>query len=126
MLLADAPRAPSPRAAASPGRAIIDIGSNTVRLVIFGGPARVPVMLYNEKVTARLGRGVAEDGRLAAKPRRIALSALARYAALLRLRGVSDIECVATAAVRDARDGAAFLARIAELGLAPRLLSGEE
>jgi len=107
-------------------RAIIDIGSNTVRLVIFGGPTRVPVTLYNEKVTARLGRGVAEDGRLSAKSMRVALASLARFAALLRLRGVSDVECVATAAVRDASNGESFLARIAELGLSPRLLSGEE
>ncbi len=107
-------------------RAIIDIGSNTVRLVIFGGPARAPVTLYNEKVTARLGRGVAEDGRLSAKSMRVALASLARYAALLRLRGAADVECVATAAVRDATNGAIFLARIAELGLAPRLLSGED
>jgi len=106
--------------------AVIDIGSNTVRLVIFGGPARVPVTLYNEKVTARLGRGVAEDDRLSAKSMRVALASLARFAALLRLRGVMDVECVATAAVRDASNGATFLARIAELGLSPRLLSGEE
>ncbi len=107
-------------------RAVIDIGSNTVRLVIFGGPTRVPVTLYNEKVTARLGRGVAENGRLSAKSMRVALASLARYAALLRLRGVTDVECVATAAVRDATNGPAFLARIAELGLSPRLLSGED
>ncbi len=107
-------------------RAIIDIGSNTVRLVIFGGPARVPVTLYNEKITARLGRGVAEDGRLSAKAMRAALASLGRFAALLRLRGVQDVECVATAAVRDATNGPAFLARIAELGLSPRLLSGEQ
>ena len=107
-------------------RAIIDIGSNTVRLVIFGGPARVPITLYNEKITARLGRGVAEDGRLSAKAMRASLASLRRYAALLRLRGVQDVECVATAAVRDAANGATFLARIAELGLSPRLLSGEE
>ncbi|MDP9056553.1 MAG: hypothetical protein M3N34_04380 [Pseudomonadota bacterium] len=107
-------------------RAVIDIGSNTVRLVIFGGPARVPVTLYNEKITARLGRSVAEDGRLSAKSMRVALASLARFAALLRLRGVTEVDCVATAAVRDASNGATFLARIADLGLSPRLLSGED
>ena len=45
-------------------RAIIDIGSNTVRLVIYGGPVRAPEVLHNEKVTARLGKGVAENGLL--------------------------------------------------------------
>ena len=97
-----------------------------MRLVIFGGPVRAPVTLYNEKITARLGRGVAEDGRLSGKAMRAALGSLGRYAALLRLLGVQDVTCVATAAVRDAANGAAFLARVAELGLSPRLLSGEQ
>ncbi len=114
-------------AAAGAGQsAIIDIGSNTVRLVIYGGPARAPQVLYNEKVTARLGKGVAEHGRLSDKPMGIALAALGRYALLLRLRGVAEVVCVATAAVRDASNGPEFLARVAALGLDPRLLSGED
>ena len=80
-------------------RAIIDIGSNTVRMVIYGGPPRAPVVLFNEKVTAKLGKGVAENGRLSAKSMAAALAALRRYAALLRLKTVSDWQCVATAAV---------------------------
>jgi hypothetical protein len=48
-------------------RAIIDIGSNTVRLVIFGGPRRAPTVLFNEKVSAKLGRGLAETGMLSDK-----------------------------------------------------------
>ena len=111
--------------AAAP-RAIIDIGSNTVRLVIYGGPPRAPVVLHNEKVTARLGKGVAENGKLGAKAMGQALAALGRYVCLLALRGVADVQTVATAAVRDARNGAVFMERIAELGLSPRLLSGEE
>lgn len=107
-------------------RAIIDIGSNTVRLVIFGGPPRAPKVLHNEKVTARLGKGVAENGQLSAKSMATALSALRRYAALLQIKGVTDWQCVATAAVRDAANGTAFLAEVAALGLEPRLLSGEE
>ena len=107
-------------------RAIIDIGSNTVRLVIYGGPVRAPVVLFNEKVTARLGRGVAESGKLGNKGMTTAHAALARFATLLRLRGVENVETVATAAVRDASNGGAFLERIAALGLNPRLLSGEE
>ena len=107
-------------------RAIIDIGSNTVRMVIYGGPLRAPAVLFNEKVTARLGKGVAEDGRLASKGMQTAHAALARFATLLALRGVRDIATVATAAVRDASNGPAFLASVAALGLSPRLLSGEE
>ena len=109
-----------------PQRAIIDIGSNTVRLVIYGGPVRAPVVLFNEKVTARLGKGVAETGKLSNKGMTTAHAALARFATLLRLRGVEDVETVATAAARDASNGPAFLERIAALGLNPRLLSGEE
>ena len=46
-------------------RAIIDIGSNTVRLVLYGGSPRAPVIMFNEKVAAQLGREIAETGRLA-------------------------------------------------------------
>lgn len=109
-----------------PAHGIIDIGSNTVRLVIFGGPARAPAVLHNEKVTARLGKGVAETGLLADKGMKAALASLARYAAILRLHGVEDVQCVATAAVRDARNGPQFLEKVAALGLSPRLLSGEQ
>ncbi|NBC36873.1 exopolyphosphatase [Novosphingobium sp. FSY-8] len=107
-------------------KAIIDIGSNTVRMVIYGRPARAPVVLFNEKVTARLGKGVAETGRLSAKGMANALATLSRFALLLRLRGIVDVECVATAASRDAENGAEFLDKVRELGLSPRLLSGEE
>jgi exopolyphosphatase / guanosine-5'-triphosphate,3'-diphosphate pyrophosphatase len=110
----------------TPTRAIIDIGSNTVRLVIYGGPARAPDVLHNEKITARLGKGVAENGKLGTRAAGAALASLARYRTLLDLKGIRDVEVVATAAVRDAENGAAFLDRIRALGLSPRLLSGEE
>jgi hypothetical protein len=90
-------------------RAIIDIGSNTVRLVIYGGPARAPTVLHNEKVTARLGKGVAENGLLGERASASALAALARYRVLLQLKGVDRVDVVATAAVRDAANGRAFL-----------------
>lgn len=107
-------------------RAIIDIGSNTVRLVIYGGPARAPAVLHNEKVTARLGKGVAEAGRLSDKAMAQALAALRRFAALVQLRGVAEVQTVATAAVRDAANGKDFLEKVDAIGLAPRLLSGEQ
>jgi exopolyphosphatase/guanosine-5'-triphosphate,3'-diphosphate pyrophosphatase len=106
--------------------AIIDIGSNSVRLVVYGGPPRAPSVLLNEKVTARLGKNVGEEGRLSEKAMKAALAALARYAALLRLMEISDVETVATAAVRDASNGGDFLEAVGGLGLDPRLLSGEE
>lgn len=109
-----------------PSRAIIDIGSNTVRLVIYGGPPRAPVVLFNEKVSAKLGKGLGESGKLSRKSQEAALKALARYRALLRLNSVTRIDTVATAAVRDASNGAEFLESVRALGLEPRLLSGEE
>lgn len=107
-------------------QAVIDIGSNTVRLVIYGGPARAPVVLLNEKVSARLGKGVAENDKLSDKAMDAALVALGRYAALLRARGIDRVYTVATAASRDAANGPQFLDKVAALGLNPRLLSGEE
>jgi exopolyphosphatase / guanosine-5'-triphosphate,3'-diphosphate pyrophosphatase len=107
-------------------RAIIDIGSNTVRLVIYNGPPRAPVVVLNEKVSAKLGRDLGETGRLADKAVESALAALARFAKMLTLSNVASVECVATAATRDAANGPEFLAAVRELGLEPRLLSGEQ
>ncbi|MDE8650138.1 Ppx/GppA family phosphatase [Novosphingobium album (ex Liu et al. 2023)] len=107
-------------------RAIIDIGSNTVRLVVYNGPPRAPVVILNEKVSARLGKDLARTRRLSDKAMSAALSALGRFATMLDLLGVDRIECVATAATRDAENGNEFLAAVRALGLNPRLLSGEE
>ena len=110
----------------SPDRAVIDIGSNTVRLVVYSGAQRAPDVWLNEKVAARLGRDMAETGRIPDKAADMALVALRRFGALLSGLGVRQVEVVATAAVRDAENGGAFLERIRQLGLEPRLLSGEE
>ena len=107
-------------------RAIIDIGSNTVRLVVYGGPPRAPVTLLNEKVTAKLGKHVAETGRLSDKAMANVLTALRRYKALLDLAGVPRVDVVATAASRDAANGPEFLQQIRAIGFTPRLLSGVE
>lgn len=109
-----------------PESAVIDIGSNTVRMVVYSGHRRAPAVWLNEKVTARLGRDLANSGRLPEKAMDLALSGLARFAAILRDLEVDDVQCVATAAVRDATNGPEFLQRVRELGLDPRLLSGEE
>ncbi|MFM7349936.1 MAG: Ppx/GppA family phosphatase [Erythrobacter sp.] len=107
-------------------RAIIDIGSNTVRLVVYGGALRAPKVLLNEKVTAKLGREIATTGRLADEAMALALRGLRRFALLLADLGIKDIETVATAAVRDAANGPDFIARMGGLGLSPRVISGEE
>lgn len=106
-------------------RAVIDIGSNTVRLVVYGGPARAPTIIHNEKVTAKLGKGVAENGLIGNKAQTAALAALARFRALLALTDVTRVDAVATAASRDAVNGPEFLARAREY-FPVRLLSGED
>lgn len=110
----------------APNRAIIDIGSNTVRLVVYGGTMRAPTVLLNEKVTAKLGREIAATGRLADEAVALALRGLKRFALLLTDLGVRDVETVATAAVRDAANAPEFLAQLTEIGLTPRVISGEE
>ena len=105
---------------------IIDIGSNSVRFVAYGGAARVPSVLFNEKVMAALGRGLAADGRLDDEAMEQTLEALARFRRLSSEMGLKKLHAVATAAVRDATNGPQFLKKIASLGLKPRLLPGEE
>ncbi len=107
-------------------KAVIDIGSNSVRLVVFGGAPRAPVVLYNEKLAAGLGGGVVRDGRLDDTASDMALRGLARFALVAKAWNVSWLRVVATAAVRDAKNGAAFLDAVRALGLPVELLSGEE
>ena len=109
-----------------PTRAVVDIGSNTVRLVIYEGNGRAPETVWNEKIAARLGRDLSATGRIPDDAMTEALDALARYATILTDRGIGDVQTVATAAAREAENGPEFLARIAEIGLEPRLLSGAE
>lgn len=109
-----------------PERAIIDIGSNTVRLVVYGGTMRAPTVLLNEKVIAKLGREIAETGRLADEAMALALRGLNRFVLLLADLGITDIDTVATAAVRDAANGPEFVEQLRARGLDPRVISGEE
>jgi exopolyphosphatase / guanosine-5'-triphosphate,3'-diphosphate pyrophosphatase len=113
--------------AASPARsAIIDIGSNSVRLVVYGGPPRIPATLFNEKVMAGLGRGLDATGAISPHALDAAVRALARFQRLAHFMKVDRLRTVATAAVRDASNGGDLLARAAELGLEVELLSGEQ
>ncbi len=106
---------------------VIDIGSNSVRMVVFDGAARSPAYFYNEKILCGLGAGFAETGRLNPEGRLRALSALRRFAALSKGMGVSPLLTVATAAVRDAKDGATFRKDVLDqTGLAIRIIAGEE
>ena len=98
--------------------AIIDIGSNSVRLVAYEGLTRAVTPIYNEKVLCGLGRHVATTGRLDDEAVDRALRALARFRVLCETMNVSDIFVLATAAARDASNGPAFLAA-ADEGLRP-------
>jgi exopolyphosphatase/guanosine-5'-triphosphate,3'-diphosphate pyrophosphatase len=107
--------------------AVIDIGSNSIRLVVYDRLARAPVVLFNEKVMCGLGRGLERNGRLAPEGVRLALDNLARFSRLITAMGPVDVHVLATAAVRDAVDGAAFVAQIGHLtGLSVRLIEGIE
>ena len=107
-------------------RAIIDIGSNTLRMVVYGGTMRAPTVLLNEKVAARLGRDIAETGKLADEAVDLAMRGLKRFVLLLEDLAVADIVTVATAAVRDASNGPDFVEQVEALGLDPQVISGEE
>jgi exopolyphosphatase/guanosine-5'-triphosphate,3'-diphosphate pyrophosphatase len=106
---------------------VIDIGSNSVRLVVFDGAARSPAYFYNEKILCGLGAGLGESGRLNARGRERAMSALRRFAILARGMEVNSLTAVATAAMREARDGPAFKAEIeAATGLRVKVIDGAE
>jgi len=106
---------------------VIDIGSNSIRLVVFERDRRVPAVLFNEKVMCGLGRSLEQTGRLDKAGTELALTNLARFADLVGAMRISTIDAVATAAVREAADGPAFVAKIgARCGLKVRILSGAE
>ncbi|MFI4964242.1 MAG: Ppx/GppA family phosphatase [Caulobacterales bacterium] len=107
--------------------AVIDVGSNSVRLVIYRLDGRAIWTVYNEKALAGLGRDLPSTGRLSPGGIEVALTAIRRFRALLDGWRAEDVTAAATAAVREAADGPAFLKRIREeTGLSVRVLSGEE
>jgi exopolyphosphatase / guanosine-5'-triphosphate,3'-diphosphate pyrophosphatase len=107
--------------------AVIDIGSNSVRLVVYERLARSPTPLFNEKVLAGLGAGVAETGALAPEATEKTLAALQRFVALATQMGIKELDVIATAAVREAANGREFV-KVAETicGVPVMLLSGME
>ncbi len=106
---------------------IIDIGSNSVRLVVYQGLGRVPSTMFNEKVMAGLGRGIAANGRLGRGAMDTAVAALSRFRALADAMGLASLRVVATAAVREAANADEFVARVrGECGLEMQIISGAE
>ena len=116
---------PSARALSRVG--VVDVGSNSVRMVVFDGAARSPAYFYNEKVMCGLGKGLAETGRLNPHGRVRALAALTRFALLAKGMGIETLTVVATAATREAADGPDFQAEVlAKTGLKLWVIDGAE
>jgi exopolyphosphatase/guanosine-5'-triphosphate,3'-diphosphate pyrophosphatase len=107
--------------------AVIDIGSNSIRLEIFDGLTRAFCPLFNEKVICALGRDLKSTGRLSEKGAELALINLPRFTRMARGMGAARIDMLATAAVREAENGAEFIAEVERrCGQEVRVLSGAE
>ncbi|MGV8854803.1 MAG: exopolyphosphatase [Devosia sp.] len=107
--------------------AVLDIGSNSVRLVVYERHARALTPLYNEKSSCALGRGVGQAGRLAEANMAQALNAIKRFALVSRMMRVGKVFILATSAVRDAANRDEFVSAVEALMASPvRVLSGEE
>jgi exopolyphosphatase/guanosine-5'-triphosphate,3'-diphosphate pyrophosphatase len=108
-----------------PPVAVMDIGSNSVRLVVYEGLARTQTPIFNEKILAGLGREVLTTGLLAADAVEKALASLRRFRALCDAMGVGKVWAIATAACRDAENGPDFIRRAeAAAGVPVTMLTG--
>lgn len=117
---------PRPRRRRGPV-AVIDVGSNSLRLVVYDGIGRAPRMLFNEKVLCGLGRDIGETGKLHPEGVKLANENLRRFVSLARAVPVSRLDVLATAAVRDATDGPDFIRQIERsLRIKTTVLSGTE
>lgn len=107
---------------------VVDLGSNSVRLVVFEGHSRNPIAIFNEKAVLRLGQGLQQSGMLNEGGMAQALRVMHRYHAVARAMGASPFEVLATAAVRDASNGPAFVAQLQARmpGVPIRILTGLE
>jgi len=107
--------------------AVIDIGSNSVRLVVYDSLVCAPRVLYNEKILCELGKGLAKTGRLKSDAVDMALRTLKRYRILCRQLAVRQIHALATAAAREAENGPDFIiAAESILGVAIQILTGAQ
>ncbi len=119
---------PDRHAAAPLGRiAVVDLGSNSLRLVVFERLGASLLPLLNEKVMCALGRGIARTGRLNPEGVELAFANLQRFVALARALNVDHLAIIATAAVREASDGRAFAAEAERrCGVPVRIIEGGE
>jgi exopolyphosphatase/guanosine-5'-triphosphate,3'-diphosphate pyrophosphatase len=106
---------------------VIDIGSNSVRLVVYEGAVRALTPVFNEKILCGLGRSVATSGSLGSEAVERALAALARFKVIARILSVKNLKAIATAAVRDASNGRDFIDRGERILDVPiEILSGQK
>ena len=106
---------------------IIDIGSNSIRLVVYEGIARSPTVLFNEKMLAGLGRGIVSTGKLDPEGVTRAVEEFGRFRAVSDQAGAKELYVIATAAAREAVNGPDFIHRAEQiLGTEIRVLSGRE
>jgi len=123
----DRPLFEDPGARALSRVGVVDVGSNSVRMVVFDGAARSPAYFYNEKIMCALGAGLSESGCLNPEGRIRALAALRRFQHLAQGMGLPPLSVVATAAVRDASDGPDFCTEVMrETGLKIWVIDGRE
>lgn len=106
---------------------VMDVGSNSVRLVVYDVRGRAMQPRFNEKVLAGLGRGLNTTGALNKDGVEVAIAALSRFASITRAQKVEALFPFATAAVREASDGKEFVERVKkETGVTLRILTGED
>ena len=110
----------------SPRTAIVDIGSNSIRLVVYQGPVRVPAILFNEKVMAGLGKELSTTGAIGKEAMALAVRGLKRFHRLCLEMEVDYVKSFATAAVRDASNGKELLKAARSIGYDVQVLQGEE
>ncbi|MGI3165094.1 Ppx/GppA family phosphatase [Pseudooceanicola sp. 200-1SW] len=117
----------NPEARALSRVGVVDVGSNSVRLVVFDGAARSPAYFYNEKIMCGLGAGLSETGRLNPEGRKRALAAIHRFQLLAQGMDATPLSAVATAAVRDAEDGPDFAEAVErQTGIRLHVIDGQE
>src|SRR5690349_15253360 len=106
---------------------VIDVGSNSVRLVVYDVRGRAMQPRFNEKVLAALGKNLADTGKLNKDGIEPTLNALARFASITRAQKVDSLYAFATAAVREASDGKEFVDKVKkDTGIPLRILSGND
>src|SRR3977135_3107099 len=114
--------------AARKGRVgIIDVGSNSIRLVVYERASRAPLPVFNEKVLCGLARGLDATGRLNPDGVELALANIDRFTTLAHNMKVTSLDLLATAAVRDAADGEDFMRELARRpGIKAHIVSGKD